>query len=155
MIDRTIIDRFEAGGDALSASLKGLTREDLIAFPIAGKMSIQQVIIHVADADGVLIDRMKRVLTQDNPPLLSFDHDGYVKELFYDEQSAQDAATAFKLNRQNFARVLRKLPDAAFDRSGTHDERGPMTLIQILTMCTNHAMHHLGFVAEKRAKLGK
>ena len=155
MLDRSVIDRFEAGGDAVYNSFQGLSREDLVAFPIPGKMSIQQVTIHVVDADSVLIDRMKRVLTQNNPPLLSFDHDGYLKELFYDEQSIHDAATIFKLNRKNFARVLRKLPDAAFERIGTHDERGPMKMIEILTMCTNHATHHLKFVAEKRAKLGK
>src|SRR5665213_2274693 len=126
MLDRSVIDRFEAGGDAVVASLQGLSRRDLLSFPVAGKMSIQQVIIHLADSDMVLTDRMKRVLTQDNPPLLSFDHDAYVKELFYDEQSAQDAATVFKLNRQNFAKALRKLPDAAFERIGTHNERGPM-----------------------------
>jgi len=155
MLDRSVIDRFEAGGDAVLNSFQGLSREDLVAFPIPGKMSVQQVIIHIVDSDMVLIDRMKRVLTQDNPPLLGFDENGYVKELFYDEQSAQDAATIFKLGRKNFAKVLRKLPDAAFERIGTHNERGPLKLIDILTMCTNHATHHLKFVAEKRAKLGK
>jgi len=155
MLDHSVIDQFEAGGDAVVASVQGLSRQDLLAFPVPGKMSIQQVIIHLADSDMVLVDRMKRVLTQENPPLLAFNHDGYVKELFYDEQSAQDAAAAFRINRQNFAKVLRKLPDAAFDRIGTHNERGPMKLIDILTGTTNHATHHLKFVAEKRAKLGK
>ena len=155
MVDRSIIDRFEAGGDGVIASFQGLSREELLAFPVPGKMSIQQVIIHIADSDVVLLDRMKRVITHDKPPLLGFDENAYLKELHYDEQSPADAALAMKLNRLNFAKVLRKLPDAAFDRVGIHNERGPLKLIEILTMTTNHAAHHLKFVAEKRAKLGK
>jgi uncharacterized damage-inducible protein DinB len=155
MLDRSVIDRFEAGGDAVVASFQGLSRADLLAFPIPGKMSIQQVIIHIADSDMVLLDRMKRVITHHNPPLLGFDENAYLKELHYDEQSVSDAAMAMKLNRLNFARALRKLPDEAFERIGIHNERGPMKLIDILIGTTNHATHHLKFVAEKRAKLGK
>lgn len=66
-----------------------------------------------------------------------------------------DAVTIFELNRRNFARVLKKLPDSAFDRVGTHNERGPVTLAAMLQGAVKHLKHHMEFIVSKREKLGK
>ena len=44
-----------------------------------------------------------------------------------------DAVTILELNRRNVARILRKLPNAAFDRVGTHNERGTMKLSDLVS----------------------
>jgi hypothetical protein len=46
------------------------------------------------------------------------------------------------------------LPDAAFQRVGSHKERGPITLEKWLTIATNHIPHHVNFILEKRRALG-
>jgi hypothetical protein len=98
---------------------------------------------------------MKRVIAENNPPLLEFDENLFVKRLFYDEQSIEDALAIFEINRRNFARVLAKLPDSAFDRIGTHSKRGPMKLADILTGSVKHLKHHMNFIVSKREQLGK
>ena len=52
-------------------------------------------------------------------------------------------------------RVLRKLPDEAFKRQGTHNERGPVTLGDYLQHMVKHMEHHLKFIHAKRAAMGK
>ena len=47
------------------------------------------------------------------------------------------------------------LPDEMFDRVGTHNERGPMKLSDLLSGAVKHLQHHLKFVVDKREKLGK
>ncbi|HZK81082.1 MAG TPA: tRNA pseudouridine(55) synthase TruB [Humisphaera sp.] len=155
MLDRTFIDEYEKGAARTKLAIAGLTREDLLAFAVPGKWSIQQVIIHLADAEQVLADRIKRVIAEDNPTLLVFDQDRWISNLQYDEQSADDAGALIELTRKQLSRVLKKLPDSAFDRTGTHSEVGPMTLRQVVEKATAHLDHHLKFVAEKREKLGK
>jgi hypothetical protein len=63
--------------------------------------------------------------------------------------------TIVELNRRNFALVLAKLPSEAFNRMGTHSERGPMKLNDLLESAVKHLKHHLNFIVDKREKLGK
>lgn len=154
-MDRSLIEQYEKGGDDLRMSVRGLQPDDLLAYPVPGTWSIQEIVIHLTDSDLIIADRMKRIIAEDNPSLIGFDETKFVKNLFYNEQSADDAVTIFELNRQNFSRVLKKLPEAAFNRIGTHNERGPLTLAAMLEMSVKHLKHHLEFIVSKREKLGK
>jgi hypothetical protein len=49
---------------------------------------------------------------------------------------------------------LRQLPDAAFQRIGSHNERGAISLEKWLTIATNHIPHHVNFIQEKRRAMG-
>ena len=44
------------------------------------------VICHIADCEIVYADRMKRVITTDNPPLLNLDTDAFAAELAYGQR---------------------------------------------------------------------
>jgi uncharacterized damage-inducible protein DinB len=154
-MDRAVIEPFAAGGLKLRQAIQGLTRADLIAKPGPGKWSIQELVIHLTDMDAIAIDRMKRILTEDNPTLLGADEDAYLAELFPHDQSLDDAVTLFDLNRTQFTRVLRKLPDQVFDRAGTHNQRGRVTVADIMIHFNNHLDHHLKFLHDKRERLGK
>lgn len=154
-MDRSLIDQYEKGGDALRMAVRGLERQDLLAYPVPGTWSIQEIVIHLADSDLISADRMKRIIAEDNPTLIGFDETRFTKNLFYNEQSVEDAVTIFELNRRNFARVLKKLPDAAFDRVGTHNERGAVKLSAMLAGSVKHLKHHMEFIVSKREKLGK
>jgi hypothetical protein len=154
-MDRELIEHFAAGGEKLSLAVRGLTREDLVCFPVPGTWSIQQIVIHMQDSDLIAVDRMKRIIAEDEPTLIGYDETKFASALFNDEQSVEDALTLFDLNRRQFARVLRKLPDAAFDRAGNHNERGRVTLGYMLKSYVDHLEHHLHFIHEKRAKMGK
>ena len=160
-MDRSIIDHYESGGEKLSLAIRGLSRDDLLTKPAAdapkdvGRWSIQQVVIHLMDADLIGADRMKRIIAEDNPQLIGYDESKFVANLFYDDQSIDDAVKILDLNRRQFATVLRKLPDAAFTRPGMHNERGRVTLAQMLQGYVEHLEHHLKFIHAKRAAMGK
>jgi uncharacterized damage-inducible protein DinB len=154
-MNRDLIDSYEDGGRRLHKAIEHLDRNDLSAMPVPGAWSIQQLVVHLADSDLVMADRMKRVIAEDRPQLLAFDENRWVTGLHYELQSAQDAADLFALNRRVLAGVLRVLPDAAFARAGVHSERGEMTLAAIVQLAVNHLEHHLKFLYEKREKLGK
>lgn len=154
-MDRSLIDQYLKGSDDLRMAVRGLEREDLLAYPVPGTWSIQEIVLHVVDSDLVLSDRMKRVIAEDKPQLIGFDETRFAKALLYNDQSVEDAITLFELNRRQMGRVLAKLPDQAFDRIGTHNERGPMKLSDLLAGAVNHLKHHLKFIVDKREKLGK
>ena len=154
-MNRALIESFAAGGETLRQAVQGLSREDLLARPGPGNWSIQELVIHVVDSDTLAIDRMKRILTEDNPPLFYADETAYNDRLFPEEQSLEDAVTLFDVGRRQWARVLRKLPDDAFARQGTHNRRGVMTLREMVEGYSKHLEHHLVFLRAKRDRLGK
>ncbi len=154
-MDRQRIEAYVAGGARLRHAVAGLSAADLTARPGPGDWSILEVIIHLADSDSIAIDRMKRMLTEDDPPLLYADETAYVRKLATHEQSLEDALTLFEVGRRQFARVLRALPDDAFARRGVHNRRGVVTVGGTVEDYIRHVDHHLAFVAEKRARLGK
>jgi len=158
-MDPKVIEKFAAGGEQLSMAIRGLTREDLLAVPApdanVGKWSIQQVVIHCMDSDLIAVDRIKRMVAEENPSLIGYDENKFVQNLFYDEQDAEIAVQLVDLNRKQFAHVLRKLPDAALQRKGTHNERGVQTAGKYIQFTIEHLDHHLKFIHAKRANMGK
>jgi uncharacterized damage-inducible protein DinB len=154
-MNRNLIETYAAGGQKLRHAVAGLSPEDLLARPGPGAWSIQELVIHLADSDAISIDRMKRILTEDNPSLLYADETAYVDRLHHDEQSIEDALTLFDVGRRQWARVLRLLPDEAFLRQGTHNRAGIVTVGGYVEGYSQHLDHHLVFLKAKRERLGK
>lgn len=157
----TLIDNYERGADQTAEAIRGLAPDILLRKPPAdagpelGKWSIQEVVIHLADAEAALADRIKRIIAEDDAVLQAWDETRFAERLAYEKQSAQDAATLIALTRWQVARILRALPDAAFDRTGRHTERGPQTATQVVGMAVSHLENHLKFIRAKRALFGK
>ena len=154
-MDRTLIETYAAGGQKLRHAVAGLSREELLAHPGPGAWSIQELVIHLADSDAISIDRMKRMLTEDNPSLLYADETAYVDRLHHDQQSLEDALTLFDVGRTQWARVLRLLPDDAFLRQGTHNRAGIVTVGGYVDGYSKHLDDHLVFLKAKPERLGK
>ncbi|HEX3152114.1 MAG TPA: DinB family protein [Gemmataceae bacterium] len=154
-MNRDLIEQYEADGDLPAQAIAGLSKDELIARPIAGTWSVQEVVMHLMDSDLVGTDRMKRVIAEPNPTLLAYDENLWVKNLGYHEQEVALACEVFRLNRKLTAAILRRLPDTAFARQGNHTERGIESLEMLVDGYVEHARHHMKFVREKRIKLGK
>lgn len=149
------IDDFERAGQKLRDAINGLTRDQLIAHPVPGTWSIQEIVIHLQDSDGIGVDRMKRIAAENLPLLLGYNETLFARHLAYDDQSIEDAVTIFDLTRRQFARVLRKLPAGTFEKAGIHNEIGKVSLGAQLKKYNEHFEHHLKFIVQKRAMLTK
>jgi hypothetical protein len=158
-MDRKLIDLYESGPSKLQRSIAGLSIDDLLWVPPPdaqiGLWSIQQIVIHLMDADLIGTNRMKSIIAEDHPTILGYDENKFAANLFYEVQNAESSIELLDLNRKQFAKVLRKLPDSTFSRTGMHSERGSITLGQCLQQRIEHIDHHLGFIFKKREKLGK
>jgi uncharacterized damage-inducible protein DinB len=149
-----MIDTYLAGANALRKAVAGMTREQLVARPVAGKWSTLEVVCHLADFDPILADRMKRVLAEDRPQLLGADEKRFAAALAYHERDLEEELALIAHTRSQMARILRKQSDEVLKRVGVHSERGELTLERLLTITTNHISHHVKFIVEKRQALG-
>ena len=150
----SLIEQYLIGPVQLRQAVQGMTREQLLAKPITGKMSTLEVVAHLADFDPIIADRMKRVIAEERPTLLGADENRFLAALAYHERDLEEELRIIELTRSQLAKILRTLPDSAMTRVGIHNEKGPRTLEQLLTTATNHITHHLTFIQEKRRALG-
>jgi uncharacterized damage-inducible protein DinB len=158
-MDPKLIDLYESGGGKLQRSITGLSTEDLLWVPPPdaqiGSWSIQQIVIHLMDSDLIWVNRMKSIIAEENPTVLGYDESKFAASLFYDAQNAESSIGLLDLNRRQFTKVLRKLPESSFSRTGQHSERGSITLGQSVQWMVEHIDHHVGFIFKKREKLAK
>jgi uncharacterized damage-inducible protein DinB len=149
-----LTDAYLAGPAALRAAVRGMSREQLTARPVAGKWSTLEVVCHLADFDPILADRMKRVIAEDRPQLLGADEKRFAAALAYHQRDVEEELALIERTRSQMGRILRTLPEEALQRVGVHNERGELSLERLLTIATNHLPHHVRFIAEKRQALG-
>ena len=138
----------------LREAVRGMSREQLEARPVAGKWSTLEVVCHLADFDPILADRMKRVIAEDRPQLIGADENRFAAALAYPQRDVDEELSLIAHTRSQLARILRTLPVEALQRVGVHNERGPRTLEQLLQGATDHIPHHVQFIRQKRQALG-
>ncbi len=149
------VEKFIAGADSLNRLLVGLRREDLLAHPIPGTWSLQTLIIHVMDSDLIATHRMKRIIAEDTPLLISYDENAFATRLHYEGLDVAIAAETFRINRIQIGQILRRCDDATFARVGVHNQRGKVTLGETVDMYVRHVENHFVFARAKLRALGK
>ncbi len=152
-LTRRIADYLD-GPRLLREAVRGMSREQWLARPIAGKWSTLEVVCHLADFEPIFADRMKRVIAEERPRLMGADEKHFAAALAYHERDAEEELALIEHTRSQMARILRTLPAEALQRTGVHSERGRITLEQLLALVTEHIPHHVRFIQEKRQALG-
>lgn len=148
-----LIDRYVIGPATLEYAVYGLTDEQFRARPGPGRWSVAELVAHIADADVVMGDRIKRTLAEPDPPLPGFDETAWTDRLRMGESSPEDALALFRANRKWIEGILRRCEDADFKRRGVHSSRGSVTLADQVVGAVTHLDHHLKFLYAKRANL--
>lgn len=149
------LDAYAAQSTALRDAIVGLTPDEMRQRPGPGAWSIHELVVHVMDSDLVCVHRMRRIIAEDKPLLLAYDENKFIERLAYHETDVHAAAEAYRTAREVMAPTLRRLPSEAFDRQGVHNERGLVTLREMVDLYVWHVDHHLQFLRDKRVRLGK
>jgi uncharacterized damage-inducible protein DinB len=149
-----LVKEYLAGPKLLRDAVKGMNKEQLLAKPVAGKMSTLEVVCHLSDFDPIYVERMKRVIAMEKPSVLGADEDLFAKKLCYHERDVEEELMLLDVTRRSMARILNKLPLEAWSREGIHSERGTMTLQKMVETMNDHIPHHVKFIEEKRKALG-
>ena len=145
-----LIEEYLAGPGLLRRAVAGMTSDQLLARPIPGKWSTQEVVCHLADYEPIYADRMKRVIALKEPELLKGDPELFAARLAYDHRDVEEELALIELTRKQMGRILRALKPEDFQRQGGHSRDGVLTLEVLLQRITAHIPHHVRFIEEKR-----
>ena len=154
MNQAALLDAYLGGPDRLRSAIAGLSREQMISRPIAGRWSVLEVVCHLVDTDANIAHRIKRVLSEDRPVFDRVKPDLMLAALAYHNRDVEDELGIFDLTRRQIGRILRASPPEAWEQTGVVGDRGDRTVGQMINGAVEHLAHHLGFVIEKRRALG-
>jgi hypothetical protein len=136
------LERFRRGPELLAMVLTGVYGDETDYSVAPGKWSIRLLIAHLADSEMVGAQRFRQVIAEDNPPLGAFDQDAWARKLDYLRKQPKQSLESFRRVRAENYDLLKSLPESAFERTGVHAERGPLTLRQLLEGYAEHAESH-------------
>ena len=128
-----------------------------MARPVPGKWSAMEVLCHLVDTDFSTAFRIRMTLTSISPRLTAASLVERSTILGAETRDPAEELVLFQAVRAQTARILRSLPANALDRQAVLVKPGnevTRTVRQFLTGITEHVMHHLTFVEEKRTALG-
>src|SRR5215470_15437416 len=128
----TLLDAYLSGPGILRSAVTGLSREQLVSRPIAGRWSVLEVVCHLADTDANIAHRLKRVLSEERPQFERVQPDLMLAALAYHGRDVEEELTIFDLTRRQMGRILRASPAAAWQRTGIVGDRGDRSVTQML-----------------------
>jgi hypothetical protein len=149
----TLIDEYAGGAWLLRDAMRRAGGVDLDARPIEGKWSIREVVCHLADAEILYADRMKRVLAEENPTFFEADPNLFGAALNSRQRSIDTELAVVEAVRAHMVPILRACDAARFHRTGVHSRVGQMTLRTLLERITGHVPHHVAYIDEKVRRL--
>jgi hypothetical protein len=131
-------------------AVAGMTPEQLCAKPILGQWSTLEVVCHLADAEMLYAERMKRVIVEDEPTFGRAEPDACVARLACQHRNLEVELRLIELTRCQMAHILRHLEPDDYQRCGIHSADGRLTLKELLRRVIDHIPHHVRCIGEKR-----
>jgi len=145
-----LIDRLSAIPARIDQATAGWSAEQLGATPTDGEWSARAVLAHLRSADDILAYRAYMLLVRDGAPMPSFDERRWAEVAGYTVADFHTSLEAFRLRRAELVAMLRRAGPDDWQRSGLHEERGPIALIDIITHVVEHEEEHCAQLAAIR-----
>lgn len=108
-----------------------------------GKWSIRFILHHLADAETVLFDRIRRVLSEGRGVLWAFDQDAWAKGLEYTERPLNLSRRIYESTREGIIYYARINYSNNGHLEFVHSETGIRTLKDEFDKVAAHNEHHL------------
>jgi uncharacterized damage-inducible protein DinB len=140
---KELIKEYALGYSMLRKSIEGLTEDEFLYKPSPDKWSIHQILIHVTDAEISATSRLKKVLAEEEPILISFDQNAWANNLGYDLLDREQHLLLFKLLRSSMQTILDNLTSEQSERVGVYVDQGRFTFKQLLEYRVQHVRDHL------------
>lgn len=102
-----------------------------------------EIFCHLRDIEELIVERVNRILTEDEPFMPSVDETLWPIEREYDSQPPREALAQFASYRSTFVEMLRDLDSAQWHRRGHHADLGDQTVLWYAQRAHEHDAEHL------------
>jgi hypothetical protein len=133
------------------AAISRLEDADSVTSAGPDEWSPADVLAHVRASQDILEPRIFQILVRDNPPLPAFDDRLWAEVARYVTLPVIESLEAMRLRRNELVRALRAISEADWQRTGTHELRGPLTVFAIASHIADHEEEHVAQIEGSNA----
>jgi hypothetical protein len=137
-----LITRLSSTPTRIAQAVAGLTETQLHTSSAEGEWSAAEVLAHLRATDDILAYRAYMILARDNPPMPSFDERRWQVIAGYTQADFHTSLKLFTLRRAELGSMLRRAASDDWKRIGTHEERGVISLLDVITHVVEHEEEH-------------
>jgi len=148
-----IIDALRALPDQIEELVQGLSEDALGWRPSPGEWSIKEVCCHLRDSFEIDGERLRHILSENEPFLAAYDQEALARERDYQNESMPLVLAALRAFSGGLAYLLENLGEEEWQRTGQHEERGPISIAQYAQLLADHARQHLEQIRALRGQL--
>lgn len=151
---RTLIEKYKQGYHVLAGVASLMGDDTLDVHQQEGGWSPREIIHHLADAELMGAVRLRRLLSEDHPPIQGYDQEEFSQKLHYDRPVAS-SLEVFRTTRQANGELLDRLSEDEWAREGTHSEMGRYTPEDWLRVYTGHLYTHVEQIRQTTSEVAK
>lgn len=137
--------------EGTAQAARGMVREagaDLRTKPAPSEWSVMELVGHLHDAEIVMSNRYRWVLSHDRPPIIGYDQDLWVERLHHNRDEPEALLAIFTALRRANVDLWRRSSAQDRSRVGQHNERGPESYDLMFRMIAGHDRFHLNQMRE-------
>lgn len=155
LADQDPMEVFASTEAALRRATAGLSEKRLRTPEAPGKWSVIEVVQHLADAEIMLAQRYRAVISEEGAVVEGRDQDAWAKALHYIDANLNEALDQFHALRTINLRVLRETsPEERRTKYGLHNQRGKETLEHMMRLYAAHDLYHLHQIERIKKAIG-
>jgi len=138
------IEQYASAPQRLREALAQVSPKAMKWRPEPGEFSVHEIVCHCADSETNAYSRIRYLLTEEKPVIVGYHPDVWAREFDYEHHPLDAALATVEAVRANTAPILRRLPDEAWEKEGTHTESGRYTAADWLRIYSEHLEEHIG-----------
>jgi hypothetical protein len=147
-----LLQRLAAAPLRYVAALSRLEDADSVSDMHDGEWSPAQVLAHVRAANDILEPRIFHVLVRENTPLLAYDDGVWAQVARYAMLPIIESLDTMRHKRKELVHMLKGISPEDWQRTGTHEVRGPMSVFELVSYVADHDEEH---IAQIEASIGR
>lgn len=126
----------------IARAVEGYNETALHTASVEGEWSAADILAHMRASDAIVAYRAYVLLTRDNPTLLAYDERHWAEVARYVESNFRSSLALYALHRAEMVNMLRHTNLEDWQRAGLHEERGPVSLLDVVTSLVEHEEEH-------------
>ena len=120
-----------------------LPANELLKTYATGKWNIKKILVHLADAESILHERIKRVIAEPKQVIWAFDQDLWCNNLEYSSFPLAISKSLYLANRQSIIYLADKFYTKLGSNQFVHSETGLKTLKEEFDKVVLHNQAHI------------
>jgi hypothetical protein len=143
-----LLDRLRDYPDFLRDLIAHASDEELTRAAPGGGWGVVEVICHLRDLDELFIERVSRMIHEDDPYMPAVDETLWPIERDYASQDPWEVLEEFAERREQFVQLLEGLRPEQWERRGYHEQLGEQTVRWYAEHAAEHDAEHAEHLRE-------